>query len=163
VNRAELVEGYIFVSFWSGELYKIEVATGVGRAIEIVATKVRDFRAPSADTIFAEIDGSAGRQLLMTTDSGERWTQIPVDPWFKLIAAPSDTELVLIVNKGTYGPSDLSATTDVIAYSRDAGATWEQTLSIRGLITGTKRALSVSSNLHKVLLDDRVLTVHTTQ
>jgi hypothetical protein len=68
----------------------------------------------------------------------------------------------LIVNKGSYGPSDTSTTTDVIAYSRDAGATWEETPSIGGLITRNKRAQSVNGRVHKVLLSDRVLTVRTT-
>lgn len=162
VIRAEVVEGHVFVNFLSGELHRMNVSTGRGAAIVVPGYKVRDFRAPSPDTVFAQVDGAAGRQLLMTTDRGASWAPVPLESWFEFIAAPSEDELVLIVNKGSYGPSDTSTTTDVIAYSRDAGATWEETPSIGGLITRNKRAQSVNGRVHKVLLSDRVLTVRTT-
>lgn len=153
----------LYVGFRGGAIYAIDVATGDAETIDVGTEWLIDFDIASENVIVATASGEKGLRVVRSTDRGASWTTV-MEGYLSLVAAPSADELILIVNKGSYGPSDTAGTQDVIAYSDDGGVTWEESTLVGSLIHHTFTPgvrQSVSRRAHKPLLGDRVLTVWT--
>ena len=148
----------IYIGFENSEIYEIDVNGGAVSKIVIDGYRLTDFEVPSPDVIVASVGGYTGRELLRSVDRGVTWEPV-LEGFHKLVAAPSDEEILVILNKGRSAPTDTASSADVLAYTLDGGETWEETVLVGGLIMHTKRRQQVSDSVFKLLLSDRVLDV----
>jgi photosystem II stability/assembly factor-like uncharacterized protein len=164
---ASELDGVLYLGFQKGTIYAIDPSSGeverisvgfVGPTDLVGIVGLRDLSVASTEVFVAEVADSDGRRLVRTTDRGASWTTIR-EGFFKLIAAPSAEEIVLVVNKGRSAPTDTATSSDVVAYSQNGGVSWEESALIGGLIMNTKRRQSAGSALHRILLGDRILSV----
>lgn len=158
--KIETLDGNIYLTNSNKTVTVVDADGAVISSISTIYPFIQKFQFVSQDILFAKVSDELGSYLVRSIDAGKSWTML-AQGTFKILSARSANEVFIARSLGQVYPSDTAPYIGVIAHTMDAGQSWEESTTIRGLFSAVGETQRVNNDTDAIIVDDTILIIKT--
>jgi photosystem II stability/assembly factor-like uncharacterized protein len=135
----------------NGTILKIDKKGQLMATLTTGQTQVSDLRIVNENVLIAQVP----KGLIKSTDGGATWQSITTKH-AEIIDFPTENEGLILLNKNSCN-TDFPQSTDVFAYTKDGGLTWQEGRKCRNLVLHYRNAQTGFSDKYLFLMGTKII------